>query len=233
MRIGEYIDKYLQANNMSQRQFAKKCNLSNGYISMLINNTNPKTGKPLVPSLTALLSISKGMGISLDELINQTDDIDVDISFTKNISSFDREKEIDLSRFPNIMPIKTKKFPLVGEIACGEPIFANEEYETFIEASADIRADFCLRAKGDSMIGARIHDGDIVFIQKASLVENGQIAAVVIDDVATLKRWYYYREKNKLILNPENPAFEPLVFTNEELDHVHCLGRAVYLMSRL
>lgn len=173
-----------------------------------------------------LYSIAKALNVSEAWLMGY------DVPMERE-SSFDREKEIDLSRFPNIMPIKTKKFPLVGEIACGEPIFANEEYETFIEASADIRADFCLRAKGDSMIGARIHDGDIVFIQKASLVENGQIAAVVIDDVATLKRWYYYREKNKLILNPENPAFEPLVFINEELDHVHCLGRAVYLMSRL
>lgn len=232
MRIGEFIDKYLQANNMSQRQFAKRCNLSNGYISMLVNNVNPKTGKPLIPSLTALLSISKGMGITLDELINQTDDIDVDMSLTKNVLPF-REPEIDLTAFPEIIPIKTKKFPLLGEIACGEPIFANEEHETYVEASADIRADFCIKAKGDSMAGARINDGDIVFIQKTSMVENGQIAAVIIDDEATLKRWYYYREKNKLVLTPENPAYEPLVFIGEELDTVHCLGRAVCFMSNL
>ena len=85
MRIGEFIYNYLIEHQMSQRQFAKKCNFSNGYISMLINNVNPKTGKPLVPSLTALLSISKAMGISLDALIDAVDDLDVDISAAKNL----------------------------------------------------------------------------------------------------------------------------------------------------
>ena len=84
MNIGEYINQYLKTNKLSQRQFAKRCNLSNGYISMLINNVNPKTQKAIVPSLTALLSISKGMGITLDELIKQIEDIDVDISTSKN-----------------------------------------------------------------------------------------------------------------------------------------------------
>lgn len=85
MHIGEFINNYLLEHQMSQRQFAKKCNLSNGYISMLINKVNPKTGRPPVPSLSALLSISKGMGITLDELITQTDDIEVDISAAKNL----------------------------------------------------------------------------------------------------------------------------------------------------
>ena len=101
------------------------------------------------------------------------------------------EDENELPPYPNIMPIKTKKFPLLGEIACGEPIFATEEHESYVEAGADIRADFCLKAKGDSMINARIMDGDIVFIRKQPTVNNGQIAAVIIDDEATLKRVYY------------------------------------------
>lgn len=85
MHIGEFINQYLKENYISQRQFAQKCNLSNGYISMLINNRNPKTKKPIIPSLSALLAISKGMGITLDELIKQTDDINVDISSTTNL----------------------------------------------------------------------------------------------------------------------------------------------------
>lgn len=132
-----------------------------------------------------------------------------------------------------IRPIKLKKFPMLGEIACGQPIFCNEEFETFAEASADIDADFCLTAKGDSMINARIFDGDIVFVKKAPIVNNGEIAAVIIDDEATLKRVYYYPDKNKLILNPENPKYEPLVYMNEELNHILILGRAVAFMSRV
>jgi repressor LexA len=65
------------------------------------------------------------------------------------------------------------------------------------------------------------------------VVENGQIAAVIIDNEATLKRWYYYPEKSKLVLTPENPTYEPLVYIGEELENVRCLGRAVSFMSKL
>lgn len=91
----------------------------------------------------------------------------------------------------NLFRIETKKFPLLGNIACGEPILANEELDLYVVAGAAINADFCLKAKGDSMIGARIYDGDIVFIKKQPIVENGEIAAVLIGDEATLKRVYY------------------------------------------
>lgn len=136
-------------------------------------------------------------------------------------------------RYDNIFPVKLKRFPMLGEIACGEPIFACEDRENFVMADMDIRADFCLRAKGDSMVGARINDGDIVFIRQMPIVDNGEIAAVIINDEATLKRVYYYPEKAKLILSPENPKYEPFVYIGEELDHVRILGQAVYFMSSL
>lgn len=133
----------------------------------------------------------------------------------------------------NIRPIVARRFPMLGEIACGEPVFAEEEHETYVDACSEIAADFCLTARGNSMIGARIHDGDVVFIRSMPMVENGQIAAVIIDGEATLKRWYYYPEKSKLVLTPENPAFEPLVYVGSELDSVRCLGLAVSFMSKL
>ena len=136
-------------------------------------------------------------------------------------------------KFDNIQPLKLRKFPMLGEIACGEPIWADEDHESFVMADADIHADFCLTAKGDSMINARIYNGDYVFIQKMPMVENGEIAAVIIDNEATLKRVYYYPEKNKLILCPENPAYEPYVYVNEELDEIRILGKAVCFMSSL
>jgi transcriptional regulator with XRE-family HTH domain len=85
MYIGQIISDYLQENQMSQRQFAKRCGLSNGYISMLINNINHKTGKPLIPSLSALLSISKGFGMTFEELCNKYEDLEVDLSVAKNL----------------------------------------------------------------------------------------------------------------------------------------------------
>lgn len=152
------------------------------------------------------------------------------------LMGYDVQKERDpsistLLTANNIHPIKLKKFPLLGEIACGEPIWAEEDKESYIMADMDIDADFCLTANGNSMINARIQNGDIVFIKQMEMVRNGEIAAVIIDDEATLKRVYYYPDKNKLVLNPENPDFEPLVYINEELDDIRILGKAVYFMS--
>lgn len=131
----------------------------------------------------------------------------------------------------NLFRIETRKFPLLGNIACGEPIMANEEIDLYVEAGADIRADFCLKAKGDSMIGARIYDGDIVFIRKQPMVDDGEIAAVLIDDEATLKRVYYDRENNVLQLFAENPQYKTMRFSGEELNHIRIIGKAVAFQS--
>ena len=124
-----------------------------------------------------------------------------------------------------------RALPILGEIACGEPIFAEATYEDFIAAGAGMGADFCLRAVGDSMIGARIFDGDTVFIRSQDTVENGEIAAVIIRGEATLKRVYYYPEKQKLILSPENPKYEPFVFLGEELEGIRIIGKAIAFQS--
>lgn len=143
------------------------------------------------------------------------------------------ENEELYSTFNNIMPIALKRLPILGDIACGKPIYAEEQHESFATIDDGLDADFCLRAHGDSMTGARIYDGDIVFIRSQSTVDNGEIAAVVIDDEATLKRVYFYPEKSKLVLTPENPRYEPLVYTNEELNSIKILGKAVAFQSKV
>ena len=130
-----------------------------------------------------------------------------------------------------ILPISVKKLPILGDIACGEPIYASEDHESYTYANETLDADFCLRAHGDSMIGARIYDGDIVFIRSQNTVDNGEIAAVIINDEATLKRVYFYPEEQKLILTPENPKYAPLVYINNELDSIKILGKAVAFQS--
>lgn len=137
----------------------------------------------------------------------------------------------DTPMINGITPITTQRIPLIGAIACGNPIEANEEFEAYVEVGSKIQCDYCVRAKGDSMINARIHNGDIVFIRKQEMVDNGEIAAVLIDNEVTLKRFYYYPESNKLVLQAENPQFEPLVYVGEELDHVTVLGKAVAFQS--
>ena len=133
----------------------------------------------------------------------------------------------------NILPVSKKSLPILGDIACGEPIYASEEHESFCIAEDRLDADFCLRAHGDSMIGARIFDKDIVFIRSQSTVENGEIAAVIIGDEATLKRIYYYPDEEKLILSPENPRYAPLVYVGEELSQIRIIGKAVAFQSRI
>ena len=100
------------------------------------------------------------------------------------------------------------------------------------DSGANIDADFCVIAQGDSMINARIMDGDIVFVRKQEMVENGEIAVVIVNDnEVTLKRFFYYPELNQVVLQPENPAFRPMVYMNEELSHIRVLGKAVAFTS--
>ena len=142
-------------------------------------------------------------------------------------------EEMSASEDSNIKPVKKIKLPMLGKIACGEPIFADEEHETYVEVDESYGADFCLTAQGDSMINAGIENGDTVLIREAPIVENGEIAAVIIDDEATLKRVYYYKGENKLVLQAENPRYSPFVYLNEELETIRIIGKAVAVIKRL
>ena len=122
--------------------------------------------------------------------------------------------------------------PRLGAIACGTPILAEENHETTDFVPADIKCDFTLECKGDSMIDARILDGDIVYIRSQPSVENGEIAAVLVNsNEATLKRVFFYT--NKVMLQPANPNYEPLVFVNEEINQIKIIGKAVGFTSKL
>lgn len=129
---------------------------------------------------------------------------------------------------PGFEPLpKMVKRPLVGSIACGEPITAEENIEDYVDVPETVQCDFCLRCKGDSMIDAGIHNGDVVYIHITPQVENGQIAAVRIDGEATLKRVFWDESSQTLTLLAENRNFAPLVYTGPILETVHVEGRAV------
>ena len=130
----------------------------------------------------------------------------------------------------NLMPMpEMRKIPLVGTIACGEPILAEENIEEYISIPKHIKADFALTCEGDSMINARIWDGDTVYIKQQDTVENGEIAAVLIDNEATLKRVRLFDDH--IILEPENPMYKPFVYWHEEMNKVRILGKAVAFTS--
>ncbi len=121
--------------------------------------------------------------------------------------------------------------PVLGTIACGSPIYAQENIEGYVELGKEFKADFALRCKGDSMTGARIYSGDIVFIREQPTVGNGEIAAVVIGDEATLKRVYY--KNGQLTLVAANPAYEPMVYSGSDLDQIRIIGKAVFFIGEI
>jgi len=201
------LKKLREKKGYNKKQMAAALNLP--YMTYVHYENNERE-----PNSEVFLLISKYFGVSIDYLMGRTE------APAPNL----------INEYEELLPFQTKKFPLLGSVACGEPIF-DEEFDTFIEASSEIKADFCLICKGDSMINARIHDGDVVFIKQCPMVDNGQIAAVAIDNEVTLKRVYYYPERDKLILNPENPKYEPFVYTDSELNDIRIIGRAVAFMS--
>lgn len=134
----------------------------------------------------------------------------------------------------NVIPIpQTYKVPLVGTIACGQPILVVEETDETVDVPEWVRADFALRCKGDSMINARIFDGDIVYIRRQAEVETGQIAAIRIDDEATLKKVYYAPDASRITLRACNPLYPDMVYEGERLNEIEILGLAVGFYSEI
>lgn len=183
-------------------------------------------------SRSTINKIEKGLrDIGQSQIIDFADALGVSPAYLMGWEDEPDETTALFQHFDNLKPIEKKKFPILGEIACGTPIFADEKHETYIEASKDIKADFCLICKGDSMIDARIYDGDVVFIRKQALVNNGEIAAVIIDNEATLKKVYYYKDKNLIILKAANSSYEDMIYINDELNKINILGKAVCFQS--
>lgn len=211
MQLNERIKQIRIRHGYSMSEFAKLIGCSKSAIGMY------ETGQRK-PKYEILESIADTFNVDMNYLLGKSD--------TERLENFTLS-----SQFSNLFLIEKKKIPLLGDIACGKPIYADEDRESYVIAGTNVNADFCLRAKGDSMIGARILDGDVVFIQKADIVNNGEIAAVIIEDEATLKRVYYYPESQKLVLNAENPKYEPLVYVDSELEQIHILGKAVAFQS--
>lgn len=196
----------LDVRGMTQAELAKRSGISKSSISRYIKGD--WEGKQ-----SAVYELAKALGVTEAWLMG-----------------YDVPMESDTAPAvpPGFEPLpKMVKRPLVGSIACGEPITAEENIEDYVDVPENVQCDFCLRCKGDSMIDAGIHDGDVVYIHITPQVENGQIAAVRIDGEATLKRVFWNEGTQTLQLLAENRNFAPLVYTGPILDTVHIEGRAV------
>jgi len=196
----------LDVREMTQAELAKRSGISKSSISRYIKGD--WEGKQ-----SAVYELAKALGVTEAWLMGY----DVPM-----------ESDMALAVPPGFEPLpRTIKRPLVGSIACGEPITAEENIEDYVDVPEDAHCDFCLRCKGDSMIDAGIHDGDVVYIHIQPEVENGQIAAVRVDGEATLKRVFWDSDNQVLQLVPANSSYMPKVYSGQALESVHIEGRAV------
>lgn len=222
MTLGDYIKEYRKSHQCSMDDFARNTGLSKAYVSILERNYNPSTKKPAIPSLDTIKRVATATGVDFNELLAVLDG--------SQEVSLKSEKNNTTSLPANIIPMpEMRKIPLLGNIACGAPILADDHIEEYIDIPKHVKADFALTCKGDSMINARIFNGDVVYIRQQETVDNGEIAAVLIDDEATLKRVKLYDDR--IVLEPANPLYDPLVYRGEEMNTVHILGKAVAFTS--
>ena len=140
-----------------------------------------------------------------------------------------RYGNLQTKEITKVMKDRMDKFPLVGEIAWGTPILAEENIECFVTFSRELLGSgkfFILRAKGESMINAGIEDGDLVIVRQQDTAEEGQIVVALIENEATLKRYYIDRRRHKVRLHPENDEMKDMYF-----DEVAIQGIAVKILK--
>lgn len=191
------LQRAMEKNDLNQSELADKVGLSDASISKYIRGAS-------MPGAKNMRALSNALNVSLDYLYGYEDEP------TENAPRPQR-----------------RSLPVLGKIACGEPIYDDGSVEFYFDPQNPVDADFCLIAEGDSMIGVHIQEGDIVFIRKQPMVENGQIAAVRIGDEFTLKRFYWDKLRSVVQLNAENPNYPPIIKTGAEIDEISVIGLAV------
>ena len=201
LNFGDILKQLRQAKGMSQEEFASLLGTTKQVVSRYENGQR-------TPKITVAQKYAEVLGISLNELLGE------------NVIEGQTIPE-GFEPMPDMSSI-----PLVGRIACGEPITAEQNVEGVVSVPSQWRSDFALLCRGDSMEPS-IKDGDLVAIHIQPMVENGEVAAVRIDNEATLKHVYLY--PNYIELRPENPAYQSIIKIGEEMNEVKIEGKAVGL----
>ena len=221
MKLQEKISRLKTENGLTTEGLSELSGVPKGTINKILN------GETRNPTIATLSALAGALNCPLEYLSGSPAEIPGVYRMGHEKPSF---AGLNIKNADCIMPVERRKIPLLGKIAAGKPIYAEETFE-IVECDTGMHCDFALRVQGDSMIGARIHDGDVVFIRKQDDVDDGQIAAVIIDEEATLKRVYHI--KNGLQLLSENPKYAPIIATFDEHTYIHILGRAVGFQSVL
>lgn len=205
------FNELIEASSVMSAQFAQDFGVSKQAVSAWQNGTRS-------PKRPTIASIAQYFDVNVSWLMGY------DVPMRRQVED---SAEPDFCNVRNLMPMPTmKQLPILGPISCGFPILAEENIEGMATVPDHINATFCLRCVGDSMIGARIYDGDIVYIRKDSPFVNGHIYAVLIDGEATLK--YVYRIGTSMLeLRPANPSFPVQHYDGDQMNDISIIGEAV------
>lgn len=212
MDINKKLKERRQALGLTMLELSKKVGVSEATISRWESGdiANMKRDK--------IVLLAKALEVTPSFIMGWTDD--------------PKDNQETTPQIEGTYPVTVKTIPLFTEISCGKPIYADENVRCYVPVGEEIEADFCIIANGDSMTGARINDGDVVFIQESTHINNGDIAAIWIDgDGATLKRIYI--QDGTLSLIAENPKYPPMVYPEERAHEVRLLGKAVAFQSNI
>lgn len=158
----------------------------------------------------------------------ESGNIDLNVSKVSDFASALKTSVSYLMGWETAKKTESMPVPLIGQVAAGTPILAEENIEEYFYIDSSIRADFCLKVKGDSMIDAHIFNDDIAFFRQQPTLENGEIGAVIINNEATLKR--FYKDDGNIILQPENKDYKPIIITDGD---VYIAGKLVAVLSEL
>ncbi len=192
-----------KSRNMTQPQLAQLLGIAKSTISMYENGRRE-------PDLETLEAIADIFNVDLNSLVSR------------------KERSVVPNGFQPV-PSTTKR-PRLGVISCGDPIDTPENFDGYDDVPDMFDCDFTLVCEGDSMIGARICAGDIVYIKQQPTIENGQIAAVLIDGEEKLLKRVYITEES-IILQAENPAYPPRSYHKEDMNRVSIIGKVVGFTS--
>ena len=223
MEVKDIIKNRRVEMGLTMKELADKVGVSEGTVSRWESGHIANMRRDRIAALSRILEIPA------EVIMGWETDVDRFSNFAQDFNA----------RHPELLaPAMTKKYPVLTKIACGQPIIPNDEDEQVVMSDGNaVKADAVVIARGNSMTGARIYDGDIVFVRLQDQVENGEIAVVVVendmttDNEITLKRFYLYGDR--IVLRSENRDYADMEFINEDMNRVKVVGKAVAFQSEL
>jgi len=212
--VGKRVKALREEQKLTLKELASKAGISVGFLGDI------ESGRTK-PSLVTLNNLAGALGTTSDYLLGRTND-------PRPISSIEKLP-------PQAIPVDKSSLvpvPIYGVIRAGEPMFVNEEilgYEYVLKDDVKNGDYFFLLVKGDSMVNARICEGDLILVRKQDWLENGDIGVIIVNsEETTIKR--YYEQNGLVILKPENQAYRPQIYKPDE---VIIVGKVVQIKIKL